>query len=249
MRLGVLLLATTAACDPGSEFFEPAVFYVEGTFGYDAIADAAVAYVGDGGAVSPTVAITIASTEWFETYDDLDRCVVALRHLADTPLPRASWVAEAPDTWFGFDAPTDAEVTSDCAGWDPEVWGDDPATAVATWGWGLGIGALDDAVSDEVRDAVIASDGEATWDDEWQPAVFGGGFRWSGAADRFDGGFAPNGYAFGLYVDADFALVVQDDALLGIPATDVVDGAPPNGAYVIEQWFGIDAVLLAPTNL
>lgn len=247
MRSPTALLAL-AACTPTSEWFEPAVFYVEGTFAYDAAADTAVAYASENGAVGPAVLVSIASTEWFETFDDLDRCTVVLRHLGEEPLPRAAWVAES-QAWFGFDAPVAADVTSDCEGWDPEVWGDDPAAAVASWGWGLGIGDIDEEVNGEVRDTVIAADGESTWEDEWQPAVFGGGFRWSGAADRFDGGFAPNGYAFGLFVDAEFALVVENDALQGIPATDVADGAPPTGAYVVEQWFGIDADLLAPTNL
>ena len=74
--------------------------------------------------------------------------------------------------------------------------------------------------------------------------MFGGGFRWSGAGDRFDAAFAPNGYAYGLLVDGSF--VIADES---IPVSELEDGSPPTGAYTVQPWFGIDAALLAPTNL
>jgi hypothetical protein len=130
-----------------------------------------------------------------------------------------------------------------------QTWGDDPGAVVAAWGWGLGIGALDEDVGDELRAAVVDADGEEVWVDTWEPAVFGGGFRWSGADERFDAGFAPNGYAFGLVVDEAFEVIAQDGSNVAIPASELADGAPPEGAYLVKPWFGIDADLLAPTNL
>jgi hypothetical protein len=242
-------------CDEPSEedlFFEPAALYVEGGFGYDAATENAVAYTVEGDPVNPSIALVAVRDEWFDSFDDADRCTVVLEHdPTNGDLPAAPWVDEVSDdgVWFGFTMPDTATVTTDCTEWDPDVWGD-PGTALATWTWGLGIAAFDADVEEELEDAVTAQYGEGAWEDSWEPVVFGGGFYWSGAEDQFPGGFLNNDYAFAATVDASFALVIDANGnTTSVPATDVVDGTLPSGAYAVRYWYGLDADLVQPTNL
>lgn len=248
MRCPLLGLVTLSACvpPPGGEYFEPAAFFVEGTFAYDAVADEAVGYATSEGEVEPFVALIAVREAWFETFDDAHRCSIVLQHPG--PHPRTTQVPD--EVWFAFALPDDATVTTDCTGWDPAVWGDDPASVLAGSTWGLGLGPLDPDVEEQLQSAVIAQSDEATWQDAWVPLVFGGGVLWSGAEERTPHGWLPNDYAFAAEVDDDFVREVdaQGEAI-PVPVSEVVDGTPPTAAYVLRSWYGLQADLLHPTNL
>jgi len=244
----MLLLLALAGCSPSPISFTPAVVYVDGAFGYDAGTDEAVSYDAGSGPVPPTVRLTVASDRWLQTHDSADECTITLQAGPD-PLARADWMADG-GAWFGFTLPDTATVTTDCTGWDPAVWGSDPAVLAQGTQWGLGIAPEDPDVAAQLQDAVVTQYGQDTWDQVWAPAVFGGGFHWSGAAARFAGQYVGHDYAYALQID-DQGVVVLDGSgnATPLPASDVSDGTPPTGAYQVQSWFGIDAALLRPTNL
>jgi hypothetical protein len=245
----MLIALALAGCAATPAWFTPAAVYVDGSFGYDAASDSAVAYDDGGSPVPPTVRLTVASDQWFRTFQSADECTITLQAAATDALPRADW-ATAAGAWFGFTLPDTATVTTDCTGWDPAVWGADPAAIAPPAAWGLGIAPVDADVESQVRAAVIAGPGQDTWDQVWAPSVFGAGFHWSGAGDGFAGDYVGDGYAYVLQVDSQGALVT-DASGNGIPllASDVADGTPPSGAYQVQAWFGLEAALLRPTNL
>ena len=229
--LALLLLACPA---PSETAFEPDVLFVEGVFGYDADLDAAVAYSVDGDAVPPTLVFGLATASWFETGLASERCDIVVQHDGD-PLPREAWASALA---VGFDLPADAAVEDGCEG----VWDDEALLAGA---WGLGVGALDEGVAEELEAAVLAQGG--AWQEDWEPVVFGGGFYWEDAADTFADGYVPHDYAFAAAVDDDLAMILDDEGdSASLPADDVLDGEPPDGAYIVRAWLGIDADLLAP---
>lgn len=235
---GVLLLLAGCVA-PGEEpAFQPDVLFVEGVFGYDAAQDAAVAYTVDGEVVPPTLILGLATSTWFQTGAADERCDVVARHDPEGgPLPRAPWAAELA---FGFDLPADLAVESGCEGF----WGD-PAATLLAGRWGLGVGPVDEALAAELEDAVVSQGG--AWEADWAPVLLGGGFYWSEAEDAFPEGFVPHDYAFAAAVDEDLRLVLDEEGQsVTLPAADVVDGAPPSGAYILRSWFGVDADLAAP---
>lgn len=75
-------------------------------------------------------------------------CTVTMTATGDVPL--AAWADTELGVWAAFDAPADAEVSSDC---DPVV-----AAQIARIGWGMSVGLLDGPTAQAMSEALPAVD-------------------------------------------------------------------------------------------
>lgn len=246
------LLPLGCVSTPESQRIAPRAVYIEGHFGYDAEADEAVGYSIDGEPFEPTLTVEIRDARYFETFDDRYACRIEL--VADVSaggLPRAAWVDDAngsgeePVVAFGFTVPEDAAIDSSCTSFDDPSWPEDPADAITSWQWGIGIGPLGEQMTEELTAAVDASYGEGVWDAQWEPVILGAGFHFNGAANVAAGGYLAHDYGFGAAVDQDFEIATDEQGIVfAIAATDVLDGTLPSGIYEVYAWNGIEAVLV-----
>jgi len=242
----LLLIACTSGPTDTDEpditgFTEPVSFRVIGGFAYDPDQDAAVGYGISAAAaqLQPWFDITIHVEEADGQTDD---CSIGFAHDPELgAVPRASWATSG----FGIDTSI-SSVGGGCRGWDPDVWGNNPALTIAERAWGFGLGELEGTVAGELQAQADVDD--EMWAIHWQPHLIGGQLR-------IDGEPLPGAFTFGYAVDDQFDIqylppgnwawheVVAD--AIPIVATDVTDlNQPPRGAYLVQSVETFDAELL-----
>ncbi len=251
---GVLLIAPLlwgcspeAAIDAGDPaWVEPVSFQFFGAFGYDPELDAAVPYAlaDNEPLLQPWMELV------FEVVDadgEVTDCRIASHTLDEGPVARASW---ADPDGMAFDVPESAGWSGSCRHWDPAVWGDNPARTLAqTWAWGFGVGPAHEGLRGALAGEVEAD----TWDEHWEPYLFGGQLF----IDSLDAPMRTQGYGFGYAVDDAFVMQYQDapsdpglhnviaDAV-PIEAADAAEDQLPRGVYLVLGVEAFDVSILVP---
>ena len=127
----------------------------------------------------------------------------------DGQLPIAPWV-ETHAAWTGFDLPATATVRDGCRDYFglPQALLGNVGPSVAQWSWGIGIGALDPVIGDQIRAQLEPSEWAAL-----EPNIVGGVlisplFAGATGATAESDGFTNSGFALGYEVDGNNEVVV-----------------------------------------
>ena len=201
-------------------------------FAYDEVNGMVVPYVDPNNGPQPiTFAVILADSSM--PYDPngptpSNSCSVVFT--MDTPQPVSSFMAGFDALWWGIEIPASADVSSDCQYVElPEEFGGDAVSHVAKWSWGVGIGAIDPSIAQQIEAQLSPSDWAV-----YEPLLIGSG-SWS---DAFEGLVNDEGLLLGsgqaFEADTNFSFVVDRTGYaVTIPAADVWDGkTPARGIYV-----------------
>jgi hypothetical protein len=156
--------------------------------------------------------------------DDDTRCLVIFEWDASPGI--AKWV-EPHGGWTGMDLPSDATVRDQCSEFFglPSDWTGDAASHLKNWTWGVGVGPMNDYVSDVLRAQLSPS--------EWaglEPFAVGGVLNsdFLVNSDISEDGYTDLGYAIAYKVDTNFEI-----------SLDGVGGKIPIGKDFINQTPGV----------
>lgn len=240
----------------------PAVVLFDTYFGYDADAGVVRSYeLPTGETVWPQVVITLGS-EVYNPNDVATYCTIRLEVQDDAIAPNTSWTTdatgEAQEVLVGFDVPSSMVIDDGCANriFDPEVWGDGPVATLQAHQWGAGVSTMGEPLFTDLEEYIVSQAGQAAWDDEWLPYLFGGGYyRNDLVAEGLAGGYVNEQYGFANAVDDAWVVEWTDsndsgeyedgqDELTLLTGPYGGAEALPSGAYSMQAGYYTDASCL-----
>lgn len=210
------------------EEFEPYIFTVSGSFGWDADSGQVVPWIQDGVEQPARIRFTFIEKEALPD-GPWHTCAVDLS--TDTALDPATW-ASRDGVWLGFQMPPDADVTHDCEFGTAFDWGD-AGELVQDWTWGLAVISPDPEDSESwggdrwlpslrqdldagpELDQELGVEGLVELGEDWQDWTSVGGMYWDLLNYESYGALRPMGYVFAYEADEDMILLDEGGARLG----------------------------------
>lgn len=209
---------------------DAAVLTMVGAFAYDETTNMVVPFEDPNYGLQPISISILISDSSVQTsgVTAANTCTVTLS--TNTPQPLIA--VDDIGAWWGFEMPSDADVTTECYAELPAEWGGDPAPHVTAWSWGFVIDSLDPTISAQLESQVSPAD----WP-QLEPYLMGGG----GFTDALVGVLNDDGYLIGygqaLAADDDFAVVAGTsgyaEQILAVDAWDEKTLTPARGIYLM----------------